>query len=127
MPMSHDEYEVFERLQEWVAKGQKLYDMYDKSRAYPVLPPERLDEARALYSEIKNGLKAEYRRTSNSREKVSPAEQRWYRAYVHEAFVRLREPTNARPEKWFSGVSEVISDFESVISSMEKTLDSDPD
>jgi hypothetical protein len=120
--MSDDEQDVFRRLKDWAEELDSLMRLYTDRG---LMPAERRDEARAMYRNIKEGLRREYQRQNTQRGAAAQtaAERRWYERTVHEAFVRLRAPITASPEKWFDGVYSAYDDFIHTLYQMKDTYD----
>lgn len=78
------------------------------------------EQAQALYTKIKNFLKEEHARTSNSRLEHTPAEEMWYRRAVLTARSHMRAPTNATPDKLASSAGQALLDVRMTLLRLEK-------
>jgi hypothetical protein len=118
--LDDDERDVLARLETWHDKIDALMKMFDE---HYVIPRPRLDEARAVYREIKEILQSEFKRTSTDRGEAesTDAERRWYNATVHEAYVHLKgAPVNATGgQKWFDSLNNARVDLSHTIHSMK--------
>lgn len=117
--MTDDERSVYERLQTWAQRLNALMGRYGQ-RAF--ISAAEIDEARAEYRAIKQGLHDEYKRsdTIRGRRELTPAEDRWYQRAIHQASAHLRAPINSRSEKWFSSLYDSYSDISLVLSRMRE-------
>ncbi len=87
-------------------------------------PRERLEEARASYRNLKDGLRAGMSVTPQRGEaELTVAERRWYQRPVHQAMTQLREPIDATPENWGSGLYSAYSAFSSELDRMNEVYD----
>ncbi len=120
--MSDDERAVFERMKGWAEELDALLQLYTDQVQ---IPHRKLPEARAIYREIKEGLRADYKwgDTIRGEAALTPAERRWYQRTVHQASVALRAPVNSSPEKWFDGLYSAYGDFTHMLSQMESVYD----
>jgi hypothetical protein len=121
-PLPDDERRVFERMKDWADELNSLMGMYTDNGQ---MPRERSEAARTAYRNVKDGLRAEYKRHSanDGRTALTPAERRWYERTVHQAMTQLRAPISAAPEKWFSGVYSAHSDFKMEMHRMNEVYD----
>jgi hypothetical protein len=120
-PMTPDEREVFERLLKWQARVEAIMEMYDKDRTY--IPALHIEQARVCYKGLKEDLRAEHKRLSNSQIPNTEAEERWYGWVIHEALGVLRAATNSRPEQWHSCLYNAGGDFSSAVDGMRGHFD----
>ena len=121
--MSDEERRIYARLTEWAARLGALIHLYTSDRG--LIPPEQHDEARALYREVKNALRAEHKRFRSRRGEASQtdAEQRWLQGTVHEAYLHLDSSARSSAETWFDGVVAARADVALGLSEMRDVYD----
>jgi hypothetical protein len=120
--MSKDERAVYERLTGWSDRIRALMGLYASNGR---LPPNKRDEAREMYREIKDGLHAEYKRGATQRGAAAQTEaaRSWYQHTVHGAWTQLQAPVNSAPDKWFSELYAADIDFTHTLSQMRSVYD----
>ena len=116
--LNADERDCLDRLKAWLAKVERIQNMYEPRGRIP-----RSDhaEARELYAALKRGLEAESRDLTNTRRRppLTQAETQWYQPTIVEAHLHLEAPTNSTPEKWFSSLYDAQFDFSHMISQLK--------
>ena len=114
-PMDPDERRCFDRLVQWEARFDAVMNVYDKTKSYAHVAPERVEEARGLYKALKQDLDAEFTRLN--RTPRTAAEDRWYAHTVQEAHAHLSARTTA-PEHWHADLYTSLGDITTSLSQM---------
>lgn len=102
------------RLEAWATTLRQLLAMYDSTSPYSIVPADRIATARALYVQIKKGLRAESVRmmTRIGEAELSQTELQIYRPTVHTAGSRFVAISTASSGLWHDGVADALLDFE---------------
>lgn len=109
--MNADERQCLERLEAWAKKIDTLLQVLGEK---PRLIGAEATRAKALYREIKDGLRGEYRQGASLRGNaaLTDAERRWYHPAIHEAYVHLYAPLNSTPgPAWSRSLAEASMDL----------------
>ena len=116
--MPDDDRDVYERLKAWDAKIRDLMNLY---AGQSHIPRKDLERGRAMYKDLKDGLRTEYKshQSSGRRPPLTEAERIWYTSPIHEAFCQLRAPTNSKSNAWFTCLFGAQIDITHMLSQMK--------